>query len=343
MSGQGNTGEAGATASAPKAFSFAVLGQSVPDIPDRDLDYQDRRDAHFSARKACAMLKVTSAIVNAVVVHPGGDCDEVQLAETTRELMRRSSELTDAASELLDIGPDHPGYAGYRNLLRQSAAEVVATQWRMANSIGGSELSVERITSMFRVVLDSGQIEKEGEVPPYPADLDATTAKRLAILGVVPEIYSAVNGFDYFANPEALVEKGVKLAVQVADDGVRRIATPKAGPDALTMLTQSLIGKAGVLYATNYRAIARRDVLALQNMDAVERQRHIHNHRDSGLPTAHVDEAFAKLMTRMIDMVCENVPELASGAMQPQAPRGAPGPANPSQAPEAQPNDFKPE
>ena len=302
---------------APAAFSFAVLGQKMGDVEDTDLNYQVRRDAHFSARKACAMLKVTSAIVNAVVVHPGGDCDDDELAETTRELMRRAAHLTDAATELLEITPEHPGFAGYRNLLRQQAAEVVATQWRMANSTGSTELSVERIGAMFKVVLDSGEIEKEGDLPPYPSDMDATTAKRLAILGTVPEIYSAVHSFDYFSpDPEALVKDGVTVVVKAADDGISRIASPKAGEDALTMLTQSLIGKAGSLYAANYRAMARRDVLSLQKMDAIERRRHSYNHRESGLPTSHLNDAFIKLMGRMVDLVCEAVPEMSQDFLE---------------------------
>lgn len=300
-----------ASEGAPAPFSFSVLGQKLGDIEDDAINYQGRREAHFSARKACAMLRVTSAIVNAVVVHPGGDCDEQQLAETTRELMRRATHLTDAATELLDVAPGHPGFAGYRNLLRQQAAEVVATQWRMANSAGGTELSVEQISAMFKIVLNSGEIEKDGELPSYPSDMDATTARRLSILGVIPEIYGAVNSFDYFTpNPETLVEKGVREVSKSAEEGVRRMASPKAGSDAVTMLTQSLIGKAGALYAANYRALARRDVLALQQMDSMERKRHIYIHRESGMSTAHVDESFNKLMGRMVEMVCEAVPEL---------------------------------
>lgn len=296
---------------APASFSFSVLGQQAADPGDADLEFQERRTAHFSARKACAMLKVTSAIVNAVVIHPGGDCDEQKLTDTTRELMRRAALLTDAAAELLDIDPNHQRFAGYKNLLRQQAAEVVATQWRMANGAGAKELSIEQISSMFKIVLKDGDLDKDGEMPPYPSDIDATTAKRISILGAIPEIYGAVNSFDYFTpDPEVLVSNGVQAVAKAADMGVLRIASPKAGPETITMLTQSLIGKAGALYAANYRAVARRDVLALQKMDAVERKRQIYIHRETGLPTQHVDESFARLMDRMVNMVCEAAPEL---------------------------------
>lgn len=328
---------------APVEMSFAVLGQRMGDVEDEDLDYQTRREANFSARKACAMLKVTSAIVNAVVVYPGGDCDESELSETTRTLMRRSADLADASIELLDIRPDHPGFAGYRNLLRQQAAEVVATQWRMANSTGKVSLSVEQITEMFKVVLDHGEIEKEGELPAYPSDVDPTTAKRLAVLGVVPDIFSAVNSFNYFApNPETLVEKGVKAVLKSSQAGVRRLASRRAGPGAVTMVTQSLINKAGALYAANYRAQARRAVLALQKMDSLERRRHIYVHREAGLPTDHVDQSFERLMSRMVEMVCEAVPELS--ADHEQEAESTPGGVqqNPTLTGETR-SEFKPE
>lgn len=298
--------------SAPDALSFAVLGQRLNDPDDADIGFQMRREAHWAARKACAILKTTSAIVNAIVVHPGADCDEDQLVLATRELMQRAARLTDAAMELLDVQPDHRLYAGYRNLVRQQAAEVVATQWRMANGAGAKELSVERIAGMFKAVLSEGQIDNDGELPPYPKEVDFVTAKRLAVLGVVPDIYNAVNSFDYFVpDPESLVANGVGHVVAAADEGIRRIAAPGSAADTMTMLTQSLIGKAGSLYAANYRAQARRDVLALQRMDPTERRRHIYVHRDAGLPHEHLGESFSKVMRRMVDMVCEAVPELA--------------------------------
>lgn len=300
---------------APTAFSFAVLGQPAAPHVDSDIDVQVRRDAHWSARKACAMLKTTAAIVNAVVVHPGGDCDDKQLAESTRELMGRAVRLTNAAMELMGLSPEHPKYAGYRTLLRQQAAEVVATQWRMAHGTGGSELTADRIADIFKTVLSDEQFASNGETLGHPADVDYVTAKRVAVLGVAPDIYNAVNSFDYFCpNPETLVDKGVRKVIEAADAGVGRLASPGASRDTVTMLTQSLIGKAGALYAANYRANARRDVLFLQRLDPLERKRTIYASRHDGLPTAHVDESFGKLMNRMVDMVCEAVPELAAGA-----------------------------
>lgn len=304
-------------------FSFAVLAQNGVDVCEDDIEFQLRQQTHWSARKACAALKVTSAIINAIVIHPGGESDDATLAETTRELMSRAAALTDSATELMGLAPGSSHYAGYRNLLRQQAAEVVANQWRMAHGTKTRELSVEQIASMYKVVLDHSAINKEGEPLLAATDVDFVAAKRLAILGVVPEIYNAVNTFDYFApEAETLVDKGVQNVMAFADEGVNRIAGSGVAPETMTMLTQSLLSKAGALYAANYRAQARKDVLALQRMSQIERKRYIHAYRETGLPTGHIDTSFSKLMRRMVDMVCEAVPEL----QRPQPPEAQAAP-----------------
>lgn len=292
-------------------LAFAVLGSLPPSDPlDPEFDFQIRREQHWSARLACSMLKVASSIVTATVVHPGGEADEQSLVAATRELMQRAARLTEAAVELLGLPTSDPRLPAYKNFLRQQAADVVSAQWRFAQGAGGKEVSVEQIAAMYRIVLDDGEMSKEAGLPSGP-DLDEVTAKRLALVGVIPQIYQAVNCFDYFAPaPETLVEKGIRQVMDATNDGVERIASPATRPETRAMVAQSLVGKAGALYAENYKAHARRDVLELQEMDGTERARHLFIHREAGLPTDHIDLAFEKLMRRMVDMVCEAVPDL---------------------------------
>jgi len=291
---------------------FAVLGDLPMNEPvDPEFDFQTHQDTHWTARKACSMLKVVASLVSATVVYPGADADEHALVSATRELMSRAARLTDSAVELLGLPASDPNLAAYKNLLRQQAAEVVSTQWRLVNGAGMKELSVDQISSMYRLVLENESIDKEGDLPSCPEDVDEVTAKRLALLAVVPTIYQAVGCFDYFVpNPETLVERGVGKVIAAADSGVSRMASPDTRPDTRAMITQSIIGKAGMLYGVNFRAHARRDVLMLRQMDPAARARHLYLHRETGLSTDHVDESFDKLMKRMVDMVCESVPEL---------------------------------
>lgn len=297
----------------PSAFNFAVLGQPLSAVADHDVQAQSNPGVHWSARKACAVLKVTSSIINAVVVHPGGEASAEELSHATNELMRRAAILTDAAVTILNIAPDTRNFAGYKNLLRQQAAEVVATQWRMAHSTNKKQLSAEQLTEVFAKIIDVNPLDGDGEMPPYPDGVDAVTAKRVSLMGVAPEIYQAVNSFDYFApDPHVLVQKGIKHVMQAAEMGVRRLAGVNASDPALTMVAQSIIGKAGSLYATNYRAVARRDVLKMQTQDPDERARNLYIAKNTGLSTEHIDASFHRLVGRMIDLVCQAVPELSN-------------------------------
>jgi hypothetical protein len=169
---------------------------------------------------------------------------------------------------------------------------------------------------MYQAVLDARPIEGAGEIgSPYPDDMDAVTAKRVSLLAVTPEIYDAVNSFDYFhADEKDLVQKGVSDVLSATDRGLGRLLGNTVSEATKTMVTQALICKNAGLYAANYRAMARRDVLTLQKMEPVERKRHIYEHRSTGLPVDHISSSFQRLSTRMVEMVCEAVPELSVGA-----------------------------
>ena len=300
--------------SPPSPLVFAVLGKRSP-VDDDEIQFQTQPDVHWSARKACAALKMASSIVNAIVVFPGGDADEATLNGAMVELMERVEQLTSAAMSLLDIKTDTRNAAGFRNLLKQQAADVVAAQWRMAHSTKSKQLTTDQITKLYATMLATNPLAGDGELPAYPADIDAVTAKRVSLLGVAPEIFHAVNSFDYFTpDPQDLVIKSIEQIMIAAADGMHKLAAANASSAAMTIVTQSLIGKAGSLYATNFRAIARRDVQALVVMDPDERARKLYIHKSSGLPTGHIDASFHKLVDRMIEIVRDAVPELSQAA-----------------------------
>ena len=294
--------------------NFATLGQRFGSADEPDFALTGAlHNPSISVRKSCAALKVASSIINAVVVYPGAESGADDIAAATKELVSRAAAITDSASGLLRLTKDNPNYSGYRNVLRQQAAELVAAQWRMAHATIARSLSVDQITQMMEWVLSSFDLDSDGEMPANPAVVDATIAKRLALFGVVPDIHEAVNAFDYFkSEPQALVVKGVGIVMTAAEAGVKRLIGSQSSDDDIAMLSQSLIGKAGSLYAANYRANAMRDVASLRAMDRAERQRVVYCAQlgGEGLSTAHIDQSFQVFMDRMLDMVCEVVPQI---------------------------------
>lgn len=296
-------------------LTFAALGQPLQSPSDIDLQAQSNPDAHWTARKACATLKVTSSIMNAIVVHPGADCDDDTLSKTTRDLMQRAKVLAQCAVDVLKVRSDTRNYAAYMTMLRLQAAEVVSTQWRMAHVAGKKPLTEGQIARLYETLVDTEMFAELGDPASVPEDLSLTTIQRLALLSTTPEIHQAVNSFDYFApQPEQLIHKAVDQIKQATDEGMQKLLGSAASDATRAVIAQSLIEKNGSLYAANYRAVARRDVMALQEMQADERARHLYVHRQTGLPTDHINSGFRRIASRMIDMVCEAVPELAMNA-----------------------------
>lgn len=295
------------------SLSFAVLGKSSFEHDDHDITVQTSVDAHWTARKVCAHLKVTSALMTAIVVHPGGASSDLDIAAATKQLIERANELTLAAERLITVPSDEKQYAAYKNLLRQQSVDVVTAQWRMANATGKKVLTINQMTDMFKMIVDADLLENDGEVPSYPIDIDAITARRMSLLAITPEIHQAVNSFDYFhPQPEELVKRGVAEVLDISQAGMAKLVGAQASQQTFAMVSQSLIGKIGSLYAANYLSIARKDIGALQVMPVEERARKLYIYRAVGLPMQHVDASFRRLAHRMIAMVCEAVPEVAA-------------------------------
>lgn len=303
---------------APKGFTFHSLGQSAPQHPEHEAVADVRKEVHWTARKACAVLKVTSSVVSALAVSPGGDASEAELTNASSIIMSRAAELTDAALSILSLNPTVRGAASYKNLLRQQAVEFASVQWRSMHLTGTDNLPVAKVAALYEKILRDIPVHGDGETMALPADIDPITARRVSLMAVTPEIYQAVASFDYFApEPGDLVADGVTAIVRAVDHGMNKMVHRDAAVDTATMVAQSLIGKLGSLYAANYNAQARADVMRLEGMDEDERMSHIHAYRKTGLPTAHIEASFGRLAARLVDMVCDAIPELAAQPAEP--------------------------
>lgn len=308
---------ADSTDSPSSAHSFATIGQQRTLTSEPDVAVQEHPDAHWTARKACALLKVTSSIINALVVHPGGDSSDAALAAASTELMQRAAVLTDAAIALLKVQPEAAHYGAYKNLIRQQAAELVSSQWRMSYATDSPQLTTEQIVALVQSLFNGNLLEVEEDRPLLAAEMDGITAKRVALYSVLPELYAALASFDYFVpDLNMLGEKAVLAIMTAAKEGAERLVVANCHPTVENLIMTSLIEKAGTLYATNYRVIAQRDAKVLRGMSDMARSRKLYDFELTGLPTGHVDAAFMRLSKRMIAMVCDAVPEIVQNLPQ---------------------------
>lgn len=300
------------------AAEAAAMGRDSTLGVDPDARYVEQGNVSLTARKAWAVMKITGALMKGIVVHPGGDAPDTEIEKASRDLMARASELTNAAIELARLDRTEKTHATLINGLCVQSAEIVSMNWRMSHATGQKALSVKQLQHMLSSALEGARLEDPQA--DHGALLDLVTAKRVALLGVVPDIHQAVSGFDYFApDPEQLVLSGVRCVLEMVDEGMEALSKRDADAEINAVLAQSLVAKFGELYVANYRSRARADVHALRALSPIERHRRIHEHRLTGLPTDHVDASFKRLASRMLQMVSEAVP-LLTNEPEPQAP-----------------------
>jgi hypothetical protein len=306
----------------------AVLRAETPEAPAKDAASAHMADRSIggaamtadgaqaldgAGRKACTVMKVVSAVILAVAVAPGGDGEDSDIDAATHSLLSRAMELADAALPILGGRAAGEAGADMRNQLRQYAADTVSLQWRLAHSTGYKDLSVEQIMRIYRQVDSSSFIAEVNGTTSADggASADVVAARRLALLSVTTEIHNAVGNFDYFhPDPAQLVEAGVREVIRVADEALPQLM-PTGSHDENTRSTfkRIFLERAGTLYAQNYRAMARKDVKRIAEMDDQERLRFMHENKVSGLPMTHIGEAYQALVTRMVKLILDAAPE----------------------------------
>ncbi|KVV07307.1 hypothetical protein [Burkholderia ubonensis] len=271
-------------------------------------------DIGWKGRKVCSVMKVVSALMSAVATSPGGGSSAEDIAAAATTLLARATELADAATPLLGVGEASPQFPALRNALREGAADTISMQWRLAHATGMRELTVSQIADIYRSVKEADFIpDTDLEASDAPVT-DPVVARRLALFGATTEIHNAVTAFGYFhPQPDNLVAAGLAAVVSSCDRAIERIlSSGEVSAATRAAVEQTLIERAGLLYAQNYRAVANRDIKMLSMLDPEERMCRVREHRATGMPTAHIDEAFTRLMDRMVDMVIESAPELSN-------------------------------
>lgn len=268
------------------------------------------RPAQRIVRRICGALRVTTSILSAVALHPGGK-DEQGVAEASRILTGRAALLAQAGLEMAQARAGDDDLAGARAYIKQQAADLVAAQWRIEHAGAGQSLAVDQVIDMFRTVVDRTVNDTQGDELEASFSLDAVTARRLALLSVIPPIFEAINRFDYFNDPVRLVSNGTNTVIHASREALEQLLPGSVSDEKLkTALDQVLVRRVGALYVANWDACARRQVMELSSLPETQQFLVIEEaRREGGMSVDHVEEAFNRLVSQMLEMVCEAVPE----------------------------------
>lgn len=207
-------------------------------------------DAAMSVRKACNGIKRMSAISVATMV-AGVDAKEAVAAShgMAMAVLKSIGFDTDNAERVDAVLP----------MVLEATSTVLADAARHSKSwkFGGEELekAASAGVSTMSAVAKSRAIARMIE-PGWPADIDTTTALRLAAASAMTQIAVEVAEFD-FMHPQAdCIKEAGRVVVKAATEAARDLAPRQAGSAARLMLTQNLIQSSARLYAAAWRAVA---------------------------------------------------------------------------------------
>lgn len=310
----------------PTISQLAQAGQKTA----RSAPADAQRGYAAAARKASSTLRVSASIVAALAVSPGVDADEAELASATAQIVDRAGQLTDAAMRLAAQLSDAAAIPGYKALFRQHAVEFASDEWQEAHAEGREQIDIQKVIALYEKVIASKLFSGEEEATLSLQGLDVVTAKRFALISAIPAVYKAIVSFDYFV-PDSfeLLERATATVVNAAERGRQRLVNEAHSQELQAVMMQSLISEMGALYASNYRAQARKEVRSLCEMEVDARLRHMVTHRHAGLPTEQVFATFDRLAERVVTMVCDAVPELSARPAQSTSPAAAQQPHSP--------------
>lgn len=287
--------------------------------------FNERLD--WIGRKVCSLTKVVSTVIAAIAIEPGSGASEREIRVAAKGLLDQAKELAEAAAVLIPVDAADPAFAAYMSALREDAADSISLQWRLAHVFGRQPLTPNQISEIYAEVPRSAlnSIQESGPTIDTDAELSRVTVERIALFSVAAELHAAVTAFDYFhPRPADIVSTGVRTIRDAARRAFRELVQPDVlavmRPESEIAIRQTLIEQVGGLYAQSYRACARNDVVALEAMDGDERLAALEAAKGSGLPMAHVEGAFERLLGHMLSIICEGIPELGAARANTVAP-----------------------
>lgn len=289
--------------------------------------FNERLD--WMGRKVCSLTKVVSTVIAAIAIEPGSQASEREIRVAAKVLLDQAKDLAEAAAVLIPVDVADPAFAAYMSAFREDAAESISLQWRLAHAFGKQPLTPDQISEIYAEVPLSplNVLPESGPIIDADRELSLVAVERIALFSVAAELHAAVTAFDYFhPRPADIVSTGVRTVRDAADRAFQELVQPDVlavmKPESEIAIRQTLIEQVGTLYAQSYRACARNDVIALEAMDGDERLVALEAAKVSGLPMAHVEEAFERLLGHMLSIICEGIPELSVARAKAVAPTG---------------------
>ena len=271
---------------------------------------QNNEKADAASRRALNALSVTSDIVSALIRNPGTQGEHESLVNAARTMLRSADSTTQQLVAKLGLGGID--WAKYR--LMKIVTSAVALQWSKTASDGNDTQPSADVSALLPVWLEIATHDLPLLIHDEPAD-NNRVALQIALLDAMTPVMREIDVFDMFHLPEVAALEARDLITAYAQTAVNTLVEPEVSQRSRNQLLQSLLRKAGDIYASVWRRHAEDVVENLKSMTPTQ-QKLVLEMNPEGLPLAPIQEAFAESYNRAIDMLLYlSVPKPAAQAV----------------------------
>lgn len=246
-------------------------------------------DADFDIRRACNLLKKTSAVLSACIITKASPAT----------LMTQIEQMSISILEKLGFNVDDKAMTGALLAMVSEPVSLVLYEATMSGATNEFMLAnagrvIAAMTEFARSKIAAKLIDER-----YPNDIHVTTALRMSMAKALTPVMVEVSRFDFFQGESSCIKEASKVISKSAFEAADFIADKDASVSGQAMLTQTLLHSAGMLYSSCYKESAVIVKSSLMKLEVADRV--LETERMSALPPHEVFKAITHKFHEMFD------------------------------------------
>lgn len=282
-----------------------------------------RPETYFDSFKVGNAIGLFAPPIAALIHNPGADASQDDALDSMQKIMHAANKLADGfyqkIMERASESPSDKRFEWVRNKLRTVASELVSKQWAIHSSVDMSEYSAMFDDLLSRIDLsDDPAFLHFGDL-----NLNRDLALTLSLTKAIEPVMGEVRVFDFLQRDHVALIRDICDEILVsAQDAVAPFSAKGADGRSLLILTQSMINRAGTIYAACWASEGEKVTTKLSEMDEALLGEFLAKYPE-GLPLDQMKKNFKLSFERFADVVRQSIASFEDRAARTAQPEGS--------------------
>lgn len=264
-------------------------------------------EIYFDSFKVGNAIGLFAPPIAALIHNPGANASQGDALESMQKIMHAADRFSDGLYRKLMAragqSADDRRFDWVRNKMRTIATELVSKQW-----IVHSNVEMEPYLALFDDLLGRVDLSEDPAFLHFgDLGLNRDLALTLSLTKAIEPVMSEIRVFDFLHREHVSLIRDISEEIlAAATDAVAPFAAKGADARNLLILTQSMINRAGVIYAACWAAEGEKVTVRLAEMEDALLSEFLEKYPD-GLPLEQVKKNFKLSFDRFADVVRHSV------------------------------------